>query len=123
VVTQSILRAKFCESLAPFSGLFRRSEDIFLMGMFSMIDAILDRPLSEILLEIPIAEDVKKALLGEGNRLGEVYQYVLSCERGEWNKLSEQGLRLGIDEGKVARLYRDAVQWSSGFLVEASTIS
>jgi EAL and modified HD-GYP domain-containing signal transduction protein len=50
VVTQSILRAKFCESLAPFAGLFRRSGDLFLMGMFSMIDAILDRPLSEILL-------------------------------------------------------------------------
>jgi len=118
VVTQSILRAKFCESLAPFTGLFRRSEDLFLMGMFSMIDAILGRPLSEILLEIPIAEDVKKALLGEENRLGEVYQYVLSYERGEWNKLSEQGLKLGIDEGRTAHLYMNAVEWSSGFLVQ-----
>jgi EAL and modified HD-GYP domain-containing signal transduction protein len=116
VVTQSILRAKFCESLAPFTGLFHRSEDLFLMGMFSMIDAILDRPLSEILLEIPITEDIKKALLGEENRLGEVYRYALSYEKGEWNKLSEQGLRLGIDEGRVTRLYVNAVEWSSGFL-------
>lgn len=123
LVMQSILRAKFCESLASFTGLLHRSEDLFLMGMFSMIDAILDRPLSEILQEIPIAEDVKKALLGEENRLGEVYQYVLSYERGEWNKISEQGLRLGIDEGRAARLYMNAVEWSSGFLMEASTIS
>lgn len=117
VVTQSILRAKFFESLAPLTGLLRRSEDLFLMGLFSMIDAILDRPLSEILLEIPIAEDIKKALLGEKNRLGEVYQYALSYERGEWNKVTEQGLCLGIDEAKVARLYMNAVQWSSNFSV------
>lgn len=116
LVTQSILRAKFCESLAPFTGLFHRSEDLFLMGMFSMIDAILDRPLSEILLEIPIAEEIKKALLGEENRLGRVYQYVLSYERGQWHRLSQQGFQLGIDEEKVARLYMDAVRWSSGFL-------
>lgn len=80
-----------------------------------MIDAILSRPISEILMDIPIAEEIKKALLGEENRLGEVYQYVLSYERGEWNKLYERGVKLGIDEEKAARLYTMAAQWSSGF--------
>lgn len=117
VVIQSILRAKFCESLASFTGLLHRSEDLFLMGMFSMIDAILDRPLSEILQEIPIAEDIKTALLGEKNPLGEIYHYILSYEKGEWNELFKQGLNIGIDEKRAASLYMDAVEWSSGFLV------
>ncbi len=123
LVTQSILRARFCELLAPYAGLFRRSEDLFLMGMFSMIDAMLDRPLSEILEEIPIAEDIKEALLGKENRLGEVYQFVLSYERGEWDRLFRQGSQLGMEEAKVGYLYMDAVQWSSGFLVLSPDLS
>ncbi len=115
LVIQSIIRAKFSESLAPYLGLFHRSEDLFLMGMFSMIDAILGRPLPEILQEIPISQDIKRALSGEENRLGEVYRFVLSYERGEWEKFSCQAHQIGIDEEKTARLYMDAVKWGSGF--------
>lgn len=116
LVIQSILRAKFCESLAPLIGLRHRAEDLFLMGMFSMIDALLDRPLSEILSDLPISEDIKRALLGEENALAEVYHYILFYEKGEWEKLSGLGLRLGIDEAKIGALYLEAVKWSSGFL-------
>ncbi len=115
LVTQSILRGKFCESIAPFVRLSPRSEDLFLMGIFSMIDAILDRPLSDILSEIPISDDIKRALLGEENELGEIYQYVLSYERGNWETLDEKGYRLGVEERTAARLYREAVQWSLRF--------
>ncbi len=115
LVIQSILRAKFCESLAPSIGLLHRAEDLFLMGMFSMIDALLDRPLSEILSDLPISEDIKRALLGEENPLAMVYRYILLYEKGDWEGLSELGLRLGIDEARVGPLYMEAVRWSSGF--------
>ncbi len=117
LVVQSILRAKFCESLAPSIGLLHRAEDLFLMGMFSMIDALLDRPLSEILSDLPISEDVKRALLGEENPLAMVYHYILLYEKADWERLSELGLRLGIDEARVGPLYMEAVRWSSGFLI------
>ncbi|MCX8117547.1 MAG: HDOD domain-containing protein [Desulfobacterota bacterium] len=116
IVLQSILRAKFCESLAGLSGLSDRSDDLFLMGMFSMIDGLLDRPLSEILEGLPIAEEIKGALLGEENRLGGIYQYLLAYEQGRWERLSELGDRLRIDETKVSSLYLEAVRWSSKFL-------
>ncbi len=115
IVIQSIIRARFSELLSPDMGLLHRSEDLFLMGMFSMIDALLDRPLQEILEEIPIAEEIKRALLGEGNCLGEVYQFVVSYERGEWEKVSELSLRLRIDQQKASRLFMEAVEWSSRF--------
>ena len=60
LVILAIIRAKFCESLTFYIGLRHRSEDLFLMGMLSLIDAILGQPLSDILNEIPIANDIKK---------------------------------------------------------------
>lgn len=115
VITQSVFRAKFCELLAPLAGLLHRSEDLFLLGLFSMIDVLLDRSLSDVLLDLPIVEDIKGALLGEKNRLGEVYQYVLSYEKGAWHQVSQQGAYLGMDEQKVAPLYLKALRWSEDF--------
>jgi EAL and modified HD-GYP domain-containing signal transduction protein len=109
LVAQSLFRAKFCEPLAPLVGLLSQKESLFLLGLFSMIDALLDRPLPEILAEIPIAEEIKGALLGENNRLRKVFQYVLSYEKGEWNTLADIGLR-GLSDEKVSRLYLEAVR-------------
>jgi EAL and modified HD-GYP domain-containing signal transduction protein len=111
VVVQAIIRAKFCESLASYVRLKHRCEDLFLMGMLSLIDAILDRPLPDILKEIPVAGDIKGALLGEGNALGDVYRYVQTYEKGDWDELYKQSANLGLDEPTSSELYLNAVKW------------
>ncbi len=68
---------------------FFRKEDSFLMGLFPLIDAFLDRPLSAILEEIPIDEPIKLALLGEPKRLRDIYQYTLSYEKAAWGRLEK----------------------------------
>jgi len=121
LVVLSIIRAKFCESLASRVGLAQRSQDLFLMGMFSLIDANIDQPLVDILRSMPLADDVKAALLGEDNLLWRVYNYTLSYEKGNWQALSAQGPQLGISEADTPPLYLEAVDWAhksfySGFL-------
>jgi len=111
LVVQAMIRAKFCESLAPCLGLKHRKGDLFLMGMLSLIDAILDRPLSDILKEMPVDNDIKEGLLGEENRLHDIFQCVLAFERGEWDLLSERTSKLGVDEATSYQLYFDAIHW------------
>ena len=84
LAVQSIIRAKFCQVLAPYAGLAQKAEDLFLLGLLSMIDAFLDRPLEEVLREIPIDDEIKKALLGLASPLGKVYQFVRAYEKGDW---------------------------------------
>jgi EAL and modified HD-GYP domain-containing signal transduction protein len=120
LVVQSIIRGKFCEFMAPHFGLARRKEDLFLMGIFSLIDAILDRPLTDIMEEIPIAQDIKNALLGERNRFRDVYEYVLASERGDWKKLSEMVSRIRMGEISPFQLYLEAVKWGHQCFEESS---
>ena len=54
LVVTSTLRAKLCEDIAPKTGLRDRSPELFLMGMFSMVDAIMDRPMSDIVSKLPL---------------------------------------------------------------------
>ena len=114
LAVQTVTRAKFCESLAPYTGLLNQAGDLFLVGLFSLIDSFLDRPKADILTEIPIHDEIKGAILGEENRLGKVYNFVLSYEQGDWATFAEQGVKIGIDETKTPRLYLEALKWGQG---------
>ncbi|HVG38774.1 MAG TPA: HDOD domain-containing protein [Pyrinomonadaceae bacterium] len=114
LVTHAVIRAKFCELLAPSFRLESRAEDLFLMGMFSLVDAILDRELKGILVEMPIDEDIKLALLGETSDLKKVYDYMLDYEKADWERLVEKSGEMGFTnaEATLPRLYLNAVNWA-----------
>ena len=118
LVLEALARAKFCGALAAPVGLEHRESELFLMGMFSLIDAILDRPLGTVLNRIPIAEDIKEALLGEPGSIRNVCDYAIAYERGNWDMVSEKALALSIDENATQRMYVEAVSWANQSLRE-----
>ncbi|MFQ5588284.1 MAG: EAL and HDOD domain-containing protein [Nitrospiria bacterium] len=113
IVVQAIVRAKFCESLAPALGLAARAQDLFLMGMFSLIDGIMDRPIESILEKIPLNEDIKNALLGETGHLGNIYKLMLAYEQGDWEAIPALNEKLGVGDEGIAPLYIQALDWAN----------
>ena len=111
LVTQALMRGRHCELLAPAAGLESRAHDLFLMGTFSLIDAILDCPLASILREIPIASDIKDALLGEPGPLRDLFTVVVAYAEGDWALVSERAKRLGLDEAAIPACYIEALRW------------
>ena len=112
LVVSVIVRAVFCESLAPRIGMMNRSNDLFLLGMMSLIDAVLDRPLPEILEKMPISHEVKEALLGVENRFRDVYETVIAYEASDWRSFAEKARKLNLDEETVPDLYLKSVEWA-----------
>jgi c-di-GMP-related signal transduction protein len=112
LLVSSIVRAKFCESLASLVGLAERASHLFMMGLFSHIDALLDLPLAAILGQMPIDRDVKAALTGQPGRLGQVYKLIVAYERGDWEACSQALANLGLAEESLPPLYLAALQWS-----------
>lgn len=106
LIRTALTRAFFCEALARTLAVPERasvrSSDLFLMGLLSVTDAILDRPMEQVLANLPIAPDVRAALCGGTNLYREVYDLLLSLERADWRALSTASARLGIDESAVA---------------------
>jgi hypothetical protein len=87
LVRQGLIRARFCELLAPHFELEDRTEDLFLTGMFSPIDVILGRPMNEVLDPLPIDDDVKRVLTCGGGPLGSAFRFVQNYERAAWSSL------------------------------------
>ena len=78
-----------------------------------VIDAMLDQPMTSVLDELPLADDLKLALLGESSQLRPILEFVTRYERGDWATCEELGKQLGIPQANVLTRYRDAVLWAT----------
>jgi len=108
----ALMRGRFCELLAPGARLADRSSDLFLMGLFSLMDAMLDHPLDKVLDGLPLAQDVKDSMLGEAGPLRDVFDVVLAYSQGDWEALSGPVKRLGLAEHDLPEIYVEALRWS-----------
>ena len=110
LIRTALTRARFCESLAPqVSG---GSEDLFFLGLMSLLDVILEVPLAEILQRVPISQEIKAALLGEPSPLTPAFELALAQESGNWPKLKDLAQKMRLDEEAVSGLYWRAVAWA-----------
>lgn len=102
----SFMRANFCSELMKYAQDMPVSRsEAYLMGMFSTLNYLIDAPLEEILNEVPIAEEIKAALLRKEGRCGKLYDLVLSYEAANWNKISSLAEELGIPNQVLTSVY------------------
>jgi EAL and modified HD-GYP domain-containing signal transduction protein len=110
LVLGALVRARFCELLSP--KIQGGDSDLFLMGMLSLMDAILEIPLHQVLDNVPIDMECKAALLGNASSLRPFYQLMLAQESGEWQAVSQLSSQLHLNETEVADVYWAAMQWA-----------
>jgi c-di-GMP-related signal transduction protein len=108
LVRTALTRAYFCEEIARPIGLPSHSSDLFLMGLLSVTDALLDRPIEQILSNLPVSTEVRTALSGGSNRFRDVYDTLLAYEHADWRTLSSAAMRFGSVEEQVPVCYLSA---------------
>jgi EAL and modified HD-GYP domain-containing signal transduction protein len=82
----AIVRGKFCESYAPPE----KADQYFLTGLFSLLEPMLERPMSQLVAELPISNESRIALLGGDNELANLLEICEMCERGEFEELRKK---------------------------------
>ncbi len=113
LVITSLLRARFLELLAEEARMAQRAQELFLLGLLSMMDVMLARPLREILAEIPVTADIKATLLNSATSLRPVYEFVQAYERGDWDEITRRADELRLKESVVTEAYLNAVDWAN----------
>jgi len=110
LISSAMIRARFCELLAP--RVPHAQSDLFLMGLFSMIDAILEIPMAKVLEVVPVDGDTRAVLLGERSNLRPLYDLMLARESGDWGTTAQRSKELGLSENEVAEASWQAMQWA-----------
>ena len=111
LVVTCLVRARVCELLAPLASLAGHAHDLFLVGLLSLVDALVGRPLTELVQEMALSEEIKAGILDDESRLGRVRALVLAHERADWDRVSSLATELGLPESSIAEQHRVALEW------------
>jgi c-di-GMP-related signal transduction protein len=111
LLLNSMMRAKFCEFLASKVDMKDSMPDLFLLGMFSNIDAFIDRPIAEISAELPLSDDIRKALRGEKSRFRNVLDMVIAYEKADWEEWTRLLTVFNISGRDFPEIYLRSVDW------------
>jgi len=106
----ALVRGRFGELLAP--RVQHGESDLFLMGLLSLIDAMLEIPMADVLERIPLDRPTKTVLLEQASELLPVYRLILAHENGDWKEGEELAARLHLNPEQVAWDYWQAQQWA-----------
>jgi c-di-GMP-related signal transduction protein len=116
LMTTALVRARCCElvglALGRWAGKLRSSA-CFLVGMFSVMDALLGIEMAEILGQIALPPEVRGALEGEQNVIRSVCDLVFAYEAGNWQAVNEFSAKLRLEETLMPAIYLQAVDWAN----------
>ncbi|HFC97161.1 MAG TPA: HDOD domain-containing protein [Thermosulfurimonas dismutans] len=113
LVINSLVRARFMELLAERLSLREDGEEAFTVGLLSLLEAMLDQPMEEIVKDLPLEDSIKEALLDRPGPFTPLLRMVVAYERGEWAALQEEARRVGLfDDSVLPRLYSEALTFA-----------
>lgn len=108
----SCVRGRFCERLGDVSKNSKFQQELFTLGLFSLIDAILDQPMEKIMDNLPLSDILREALVNQRGALSEYLKLVVSFEKGYWKRLDSQARSIGVDAEMLPPLYKESVEWA-----------
>lgn len=107
LMTTALVRARMCEGLARAGG-GQQPDMFFTVGLLSVLDALTDMPMPEVVGQLPLAEPVSEALLEHKGPAGEALAVSVAYEAGQWERVSA----LSPAPGAVRTAYVEAVTWA-----------
>jgi EAL and modified HD-GYP domain-containing signal transduction protein len=116
LVRLALTRARFCELLAKESSFRSMADELFLLGLFSLLDAMLDVPMATVVDRLPLQQAMKSALLEQTGPLAPFLRAITAIERNDAGTCLEALGELDIDRGLEQRLYLDAVAFTESVM-------
>ncbi|MEK4230631.1 EAL and HDOD domain-containing protein [Solibacillus sp. FSL H8-0538] len=106
----SLFRAKVCEKVAKIN--YRENfSEYFLVGLFSLIDSLLKRPMNIILSQLPLSESIAETISGTITEMTPYLQFSLALNKLDWNQLEKLSTQLKLSNEAIVRIYDEANAW------------
>ncbi len=111
IIRVSLIRARFAENLAGQFGLANKKPELFLMGLFSVIDIILDKPMAEALGLIGLSKEIQDALVNNTGELYPVINFIKEYEHASWQEISRLIILNNMSMEEIYKGYVDSLAW------------
>ena len=118
ITRTSLLRAKFAENLAKAFNLAMSKDELFLMGLFSVLDVILEKPMSVALEMVKVSDNIRSALVDGEGKFAPVYEFLKSYEVADWQEVSRRMIVDKLDMDEIYEAYLDSLRWYRDLMAE-----
>jgi len=112
LITLCMIRARFMELLAPDVGMENHADDLFLMGLMSLMDAIMDMPMTAIVTQTNISAHIATPLLTLEGEFGNLLKLIACYEQGDWNQANIIAARNAVSLERIFDIYIQAIEWA-----------
>jgi EAL and modified HD-GYP domain-containing signal transduction protein len=117
LIKASLIRARFCELLGTHIDCRIDPAELFTMGLFSLIDAIMDDSMENLMSQVPLSSDIKDVLISKDGDLANSLVLIESYEKGDWEQIQKIADRMGINEHDLPRQYIESLSWADSLNV------
>ncbi|NOH46256.1 HDOD domain-containing protein [Vibrio cyclitrophicus] len=108
----SLQRAQFCQRMSRYQAFAGHTEQAFMIGLFSLLDALLDLSLENLVEQLPLCKSIKVALLRREGPYGTLLALEESFEHADWQQIDEHCADLGLNVEQVKTELTEARRWS-----------
>jgi EAL and modified HD-GYP domain-containing signal transduction protein len=120
LTSTALVRARSCELLGEHLDAADGASELFLIGLCSLLDAMLGRPLEDAIAELPLSAEARAAVLGEGTKAPRwVLEAIVAYENGQWDEAAEAAAAAGLSPSMLPAAYNGALAWARQFSREA----
>jgi c-di-GMP-related signal transduction protein len=114
ILRMAFVRGQFCELAAPLCAL--NSAEQYLLGLFSLLPAMLRVPMAELTPLLPLREPIRQALHGAEIPERSLLAWAIAHEYGDWQACDALVAAFSLDEEKLSHCYAEAVEWTEAAL-------
>lgn len=114
IMRTSLIRAKTAEKLGMqlSKKVDINKSELFMMGLFSLLDTLMHRNLNTLMQELPISTKVKDAIVGKKGLYRDILQLIISYEEGRWNMVDLYCKKLGLEKEFITTSFISSIEWS-----------
>jgi len=107
----SLIRARFAENLAKSFSMALFAPNLFLMGLFSLLDVILEKPMAEAVNEVALDDHVREALVDKTGNFYKVLDLIFSYEHANWDAVAIMIVQNDLDLEEIITAFIEALVW------------
>lgn len=107
----SLVRGRFAENLSGLFGLKEESQSLFLMGLFSVLDVVLEIPMEEALKMVRVSDPIRDALVNGKGEYYPVYRFIRDYEQSDWQACSRMLILYDLEPTNIYKAFMDALGW------------
>lgn len=113
LIHMSLIRAKFCELIAKAKKVHENPPTGFLVGLFSLLDALLDQNMDDLMAKLPLNSDLSSALRGMESALRDYLAIARAFENVNWSQVKLLAKKIEMDQRLLHSFYNESIKWAS----------